>query len=93
MQRHARGSHAGGTHAGLNHARALGNPAEPHGLASELKFHGDLLRLRIAGHDGLSGGSIIEFLDDLPDAGADVRHGQLQADPASAADEYILRLE
>ena len=67
-------------------------------MASELKFHGDLLRLRIAGHDGLSGvvrrdGGIIEFLDDLPDAGADVRHGQLQADPASAADEYILRLE
>ena len=98
MEGQAGGARAGGAHAGLDHARALGNAAESHGLSTELEFNRDLLGLRVAGHDRLRGvmrgsGGIIQFLDDLPDAGPNIRHGQLQPNPPRAAHEYIRRLQ
>ena len=88
------GALAGGAHAGLNHARAFADAADADRFAAELEFHGDLLRLRVAGHDGFGGffgvrSVVTENLHGMKNARLNVRHRHVNADTAGAADQDL----
>ena len=85
---------AGRAPVGLNHSRALGNAAKPNRSAAKPELHGNLLGLRVACQDGLggfgrSGLGGLELCRDSCNALTEVRHRQMDTDPAGRADEHV----
>ena len=77
----------------VDHAGALGDAADRAGPAAGGELHGDLLRVRVGGHDALSRliGVVAERGGELRQAGADGREIERLADHARGRDDDVLR--
>ena len=77
----------------MDHTGALGDAADGAGFAAGGELHGDLLAVRVGGHDALGRliGVVAERGGELRQAGADGREIERLADHARGRDDDVLR--